>query len=201
MSHTSTIRSHDITVRVTTPRATRASTVVQTLHNYRLLCPSSVLFRDGHICEDCLGRAIPWDRGVVPRVLSRGTIPRERRVMLRPSCSTAPLRQRGRSLVDGVYVAVLTGVRLGRSSIRGAGCRAESLWSKPNVSLADDPGRRDADEWVSGVLSLFVGRLAAREGVRDTPACAWASFARRYRLEDRREAAPRERCRIQLPSV
>ena len=33
--------------------------VVQTLHNYRLACLNGYLFRDGHICEDCLGRA-PW---------------------------------------------------------------------------------------------------------------------------------------------
>ena len=31
--------------------------VVQTLHNFRLVCPSATLFRDGHICEDCVGRA------------------------------------------------------------------------------------------------------------------------------------------------
>src|SRR4030095_7365134 len=34
--------------------------VVQTLHNYRLLCPKSVLLRDQRICEDCLGRRVPW---------------------------------------------------------------------------------------------------------------------------------------------
>ncbi len=34
--------------------------VVQTLHNYRLLCPSATLFRDNHVCEDCVGRAVPW---------------------------------------------------------------------------------------------------------------------------------------------
>lgn len=34
--------------------------VVQTLHNFRLLCPSAVLFRDGGPCEDCLGKIIPW---------------------------------------------------------------------------------------------------------------------------------------------
>lgn len=34
--------------------------VVQTLHNYRLLCPNAVFFRDGHACEDCLGRLVPW---------------------------------------------------------------------------------------------------------------------------------------------
>jgi glycosyltransferase involved in cell wall biosynthesis len=37
--------------------------VVQTLHNFRLLCVNSLLFRDGRSCEDCLGKAIPW-RGV-----------------------------------------------------------------------------------------------------------------------------------------
>src|ERR1051325_5805419 len=33
--------------------------VVQTLHNYRLVCPNALLYRDGHVCEDCLGWAIP----------------------------------------------------------------------------------------------------------------------------------------------
>jgi len=28
--------------------------VVQTVHNFRLLCPSAVFYRDGHICEDCV---------------------------------------------------------------------------------------------------------------------------------------------------
>ena len=27
---------------------------VQTIHNFRFLCPSGILFRDGHVCEDCL---------------------------------------------------------------------------------------------------------------------------------------------------
>jgi glycosyltransferase involved in cell wall biosynthesis len=34
--------------------------VVQTLHNYRLICPSSILFRDGRVCEDCLGKIFAW---------------------------------------------------------------------------------------------------------------------------------------------
>ena len=33
--------------------------VVQTLHNYRLACLNGFLFRDGSVCERCLGRA-PW---------------------------------------------------------------------------------------------------------------------------------------------
>jgi glycosyltransferase involved in cell wall biosynthesis len=33
--------------------------VVQTLHNYRLLCPNALFFRSGRVCEDCLGKAFP----------------------------------------------------------------------------------------------------------------------------------------------
>lgn len=31
--------------------------VVHTLHNYRLLCVNATLFRNGHVCEDCIGTA------------------------------------------------------------------------------------------------------------------------------------------------
>lgn len=37
--------------------------VIQTLHNFRLLCPQAMFLREGNLCEDCLGH-IPW-RGVV----------------------------------------------------------------------------------------------------------------------------------------
>ena len=42
--------------------AARASgaAVVQTIHNYRWICPAATLFRDGQPCEDCVGRLIPW---------------------------------------------------------------------------------------------------------------------------------------------
>lgn len=30
--------------------------VVQTVHNFRLLCPNALFYRDGHICEDCVKR-------------------------------------------------------------------------------------------------------------------------------------------------
>ncbi len=33
--------------------------VVTTLHNYRYVCAGALFYRDGHICEDCIGRA-PW---------------------------------------------------------------------------------------------------------------------------------------------
>jgi glycosyltransferase involved in cell wall biosynthesis len=33
--------------------------VVQTLHNYRMVCPAATLFRDGNVCTDCVGMPIP----------------------------------------------------------------------------------------------------------------------------------------------
>lgn len=39
--------------------------VVQTLHNFRLLCPQAMFLREGAICEDCLGH-LPW-RGAARR--------------------------------------------------------------------------------------------------------------------------------------
>src|SRR6516165_6259206 len=34
--------------------------VVQTLHNYRLLCPASTFLRDGKVCEECLRLPVAW---------------------------------------------------------------------------------------------------------------------------------------------
>ena len=45
--------------------------VVQTLHNYRLFCPAGVMYRDGKVCEDCLGKAVPWPG--VARACYRGS--------------------------------------------------------------------------------------------------------------------------------
>ena len=32
--------------------------VVQTVHNFRLLCPGATFFRNGHVCEECLNKGI-----------------------------------------------------------------------------------------------------------------------------------------------
>lgn len=44
--------------------------LVQTLHNFRLLCPQAMFLREGRVCEDCLGK-LPW-RGVM-RACYRGS--------------------------------------------------------------------------------------------------------------------------------
>ena len=41
--------------------------VVQTLHNYRAICPKAQLLRNGAICEKCIGKEVAW-----PAVVHRG---------------------------------------------------------------------------------------------------------------------------------
>jgi glycosyltransferase involved in cell wall biosynthesis len=40
--------------------AERGVAVVQTLHNFRLLCPNALLLRDGRHCEECVDKKIKW---------------------------------------------------------------------------------------------------------------------------------------------
>ncbi len=46
--------------------------VVQTLHNFRFLCPQAMFVREGKVCEDCLGK-VPW-RGVMHKCYRDSTI-------------------------------------------------------------------------------------------------------------------------------
>jgi len=46
--------------------------VVQTLHNFRLMCLSALYLRDGKVCEDCVGH-LPW-RGVVHKCYRESTV-------------------------------------------------------------------------------------------------------------------------------
>ena len=32
--------------------------LIQTIHNFRLVCPNAMFYRDDHICEDCLGKGL-----------------------------------------------------------------------------------------------------------------------------------------------
>ena len=46
--------------------------VVQTLHNFRLLCVQAMFLHENRVCEDCIGR-VPW-RGVARRCYHDSTL-------------------------------------------------------------------------------------------------------------------------------
>ena len=142
---------------------------IQRLPNYRLLCPNALLFRDGHVCEDCLGKLVPW-----PSLIHRCY-----RHSLGATGTTAAMLATHRALhtwtqkVD-VYVALTEFARV--KFVQG-GLPADKIVVKPNF-LADDPGVGDA----GGKYALFVGRLSPEKGL-DTLLVAWERLGRNLPLK------------------
>lgn len=134
--------------------------VVQTLHNFRLLCPQAMLLREGHICEDCVGR-LPW-RGVVRRCY-RGSAAQSG--VLAGMISLHLALGTWGSKVDR-YIALNEFCR--RKFIEG-GLPAQRIVVKPNFVdfPAPEAGAREG--------MLFVGRLAEEKGL--STLCAAARLA------------------------
>jgi glycosyltransferase involved in cell wall biosynthesis len=133
--------------------------VVQTLHNFRLVCPGNTMFRDNHLCDDCVGKPLPW-----PSVLHacyRG----DRQATTVSAAMLAYHRATGTwsNNIDA-YVALS---EFNRSLFCRAGLAEESIFVKPNF-LKSDPGpgtRKRAG-------ALFVGRLIPEKGI-STLLTAW----------------------------
>lgn len=141
--------------------AARAASVpvVLALRNYRLLCPNALFFRDGRVCEDCLGRLVPWP-GVLHRCY-RGS--RAATGAVATMLVTHRLLRTWQRTVD-VFIALTEFAR--RKFIEG-GLPADRIVVKPNF-VDPDPGPGPHD----GGYALFAGRLSVEKGVR-TLLAAW----------------------------
>ncbi len=128
--------------------------VVQTLHNYRLVCPKAMPFREGKICEDCIGELIPW-QGVVHGCY--------RNSRLQSSAVTTMItwhRLRGtwRERVDAYIVFT----QFQKEKLIPAGLPSEKIYIKPNFVFAPDSLTQNEKR---GNYLLFVGRLSEEKGV------------------------------------
>jgi len=124
--------------------------VVQTLHNFRLLCVQAMLLREGRVCEDCVGR-LPW-RGVTRRCYRRSAV---------QSAALAAMLGLHRSL--GTYRD-----KIARYIALNDFCRTKFIeGGLPAARIAVKPNFVDLPQPFEGPRrgALFVGRLAPEKGI------------------------------------
>jgi glycosyltransferase involved in cell wall biosynthesis len=126
--------------------------VVQTLHNYRLVCPGALLMRDSVACEQCLGKTLPL--AAIKHKCYRGN----RGATAAVVALTASHRILGtwRRAVD-VYIAPSA---FAAKKLAEGGLPADKIVVKPNFVYPDPPLGKGG-----GGYAAFVGRLSPEKGV------------------------------------
>ena len=169
--------------------------VVQTLHNYRLLCPGAALVRRGRVCESCVGKRLPW-----PAVL-HGCYRQSRLATATVAAMLSVHRALG--TYSGAVDRYIALTEFARSTMVRSGLPEDKVYVKPNFVPDPLPGLGALPERTGQVV--FVGRLTWEKGV-DLLLEAWgripiASGRRLVIVGDGPERAELERRYGNLPGV
>jgi glycosyltransferase involved in cell wall biosynthesis len=126
--------------------------VVQTIHNYRLICPGALFLLKGAICERCLGKKFPW-----PSVINRcyrnslpGSMAIALMIFVHWTIGTWTKK------VDRYIVLS----QLAKSKFKRAGFPISKFSVKPNF-VNPDPGAGNG----AGSFFIYVGRLTKEKGI------------------------------------
>lgn len=141
--------------------------VVQTIHNYRHICPAGGFFRDGAICEECIGKKFPSP------VLKYRCYRNSRIASAIPAMTayTQRIRRTFERDVDAVIALNL----FGKEKLIEGGLPADRIVIKPNFSLdpeMSDPGPRPEEK---PFTLCFAGRLSTDKGI-GVLLDAWTDF-------------------------
>jgi glycosyltransferase involved in cell wall biosynthesis len=143
--------------------------VVQTLHNFRLCCSNAVLFRDGKVCEACLGKSFGWP-GIVHKCYHDS---RTASAAIATMVATHRVLGTWQKAVD-VYIAL---TEFSRRKLLEGGLPADKIAVKSNFAYPD-PGLGAG----TGEYAVFVGRLSAEKGV-ETLLKGWRHLGGRLPLK------------------
>lgn len=127
--------------------------VVQTIHNFRLLCPGAVFFRDGAVCEDCLTKGLGC---AVTHRCYRGSKAQTL------ACVLSLRYHRMRGIYKKLNYICLTEFNR-RKLLNLRGIRPDRVMVKPNFVVQTEglvPQTDRADR------IIFVGRLEELKGLR-----------------------------------
>lgn len=134
--------------------------VMQTLHNYRLLCPAATLYAHGRRCETSFHSGAPCIRRSCYRNSKSQT------AAVCGMLAAHRLAGSWQRCVD----AYLVPSSFCRDRFASAGLPANKIALKPNF-LPEDPGPRSS----RGDYALFIGRLSPEKGVLEMVR-AWAQL-------------------------
>jgi glycosyltransferase involved in cell wall biosynthesis len=142
--------------------STNGALVVQTLHNFRILCPGALFFRNENICESCLYKFVPWP-GVVK------TCYRNSFLASGASVAMITLHRWLKTWQNKINRYIVLTEFAKKKYIQG-GLPPEKIMVKPNF-IHPDPG---SGRWDNN-YALFVGRLSVEKGII-TLLNAWEHF-------------------------
>jgi glycosyltransferase involved in cell wall biosynthesis len=134
--------------------------VVQTLHNYRLFCPAATLYREGGICEQCLGRHFS-SPAIRYKCFHNSTV---QTGVVSTSIFFHKILRTFQSKVKA-YIALTS---FAERKFIEAGLPAEKIFVKPNF-VADTSELKDE---VREDFAMFVGRFVPEKGLA-TLISAW----------------------------
>jgi glycosyltransferase involved in cell wall biosynthesis len=135
--------------------------VIQSLDNPRLLCPSANFYRNGQLCQDCLGKTPAWP-GIIHSCYHASPL---QTAVVASMISLNRWIKTWESKID-IYLVATEFYR--RKFIEG-GLPSDKIVIMPHF-IYPDPGIRPADR--DGKYALFIGRLEPEKGVR-TMLSAW----------------------------
>ncbi|HEY7306625.1 MAG TPA: glycosyltransferase [Bryobacteraceae bacterium] len=127
--------------------------LVQTLHNYRLICTGATLYRDGRVCHDCLESFTLW-----PAV--KHACYRNSRRATAAAGSMILIHRMARTWSNRVHTYIAL-TNFSKEKFVEGGLPADRITIKPNF-VPSDPGIGKGH----GGYALFAGRLSEEKGVR-----------------------------------